>query len=140
MILLPFTNAIQPIKHVFILVVLVISISSCASSNPGFGQRGYTEQGKASYYSRKLQGRKMANGEPYRRGKLTAAHKSLPFGTKVKVTNLQTNKTVKVKITDRGPYAKGRIVDLSEAAAKRIGSVKAGVVPVEMKVIKPAAK
>lgn len=140
MILLPFTNAIQPIKHVFILVVLVISISSCASSNPGFGQRGYTEQGKASYYSRKLQGRKMANGEPYRRGKLTAAHKSLPFGTKVKVTNLQTNKTVKVKITDRGPYAKGRIVDLSEAAAKRIGSVKAGVVPVKMKVIKPASK
>lgn len=140
MIILPFTHAIQPLKQAFLLVLLLISISSCTSSNPGFGQRGYTEEGKASYYSRKLQGRKMANGEPYRRGKLTAAHKSLPFGTKVKVTNLQTNKTVKVKITDRGPYAKGRIVDLSEAAAKKIGSVKAGVVPVKMKVIKPAAK
>ncbi|GAB3203033.1 rare lipoprotein A [Pontibacter aydingkolensis] len=140
MSLLPFTKALKHIKQVFILALLIISTSSCASSSASFGQRGYTEEGKASYYSRKLQGRKMANGEPYRRGKLTAAHKTLPFGTKVKVTNLQNNQTVKVKITDRGPYAKGRIVDLSEAAAKKIGSVKAGVVPVKMKVIKPAAK
>ena len=102
--------------------------------------RGYTEEGKASYYSPKLQGRKMANGDPYRKGKLTAAHKTLPFGTKVKVTNLQTNKAVKVKITDRGPFVKGRIVDLSEAAAKKIGSVQAGVVPVKVKVVRPAVK
>ena len=135
-----FSQTLKNIKYTLVLAVFAICISSCASSSAEFGKRGYTEEGKASYYSRKLQGRKMANGEPYRRGKLTAAHKTLPFGTKVKVTNLQTNKTVKVKITDRGPYAKGRIVDLSEAAAKKIGSVKAGVVPVKMKVIKPAAK
>lgn len=78
----------------------------------------------------------MANGEPYKPQKLTAAHKELPFGTKVKVTNLQTNKSVKVKITDRGPFVKGRIIDLSEAAANRIGSKKAGVVPVKVKVLK----
>lgn len=123
-----------------IFTALIAFMSSCASSTPEFGRKGYTEEGKASYYSRKLQGRKMANGEPYRKGKLTAAHKTLPFGTKVKVTNLQTNKTVKVKITDRGPYVKGRVVDLSEAAARKIGSVKEGVVPVKLKVVKPAAK
>jgi rare lipoprotein A len=124
------------------LLVLTISLSmaSCAGSKANFGQKGYTEEGKASYYSRKLQGRKMANGEPYRHGKLTAAHKKLPFGTKVKVTNLATNKSVKVKITDRGPFVQGRIVDLSGAAAKRVGMMDSGVAPVKVKVIKPAAK
>ncbi|WP_460880215.1 septal ring lytic transglycosylase RlpA family protein [Pontibacter rugosus] len=113
-------------------------LSSCTSTAPRFGEKGYSEQGKASYYARKFQGRKMANGDKYRRGKLTAAHKELPFGTKVKVTNLQTNKTVKVKITDRGPFVRGRIIDLSEAAAKRVGMMDAGVAPVKMKVIKSA--
>ncbi len=80
----------------------------------------------------------MANGQKYRRGKLTAAHRTLPFGTKVKVTNKQTNKSVKVLITDRGPFVGGRIVDLSEKAARRLDFIKAGVVPVEMKVVKPA--
>lgn len=126
--------------YIIVLTALIACLSSCASSAPEFGRKGYTEEGKASYYSRKLQGRKMANGEPYRKGKLTAAHKTLPFGTKIKVTNLQTNKTVKVKITDRGPFVKGRVVDLSEAAARKIGSVKEGVVPVKLKVVKPAAK
>ncbi|CAM3390468.1 septal ring lytic transglycosylase RlpA family protein [Pontibacter korlensis] len=115
-----------------------LCLSSCASSAPGFGEKGYTEEGKASYYARKFQGRKMANGEEYRRGKMTAAHKTLPFGTKVKVTNLQTHKTVKVEITDRGPFVRGRVVDLSEAAAKRVDMMKAGVVPVRVKVVKSA--
>lgn len=82
----------------------------------------------------------MANGDPYRRGKLTAAHKKLPFGTRIKVTNLQTNRSVKVLVTDRGPYTKGRIVDLSEAAARRVGSIEEGVVPVKIKVLKPSRK
>ncbi len=123
-----------------ILAILALCSSSCASSNAEFGKRGYIEEGKASYYIPKLQGRKMANGDPYKKQKLTAAHKTLPFGTKIKVTNLQTNQTVKVKVTDRGPFVKGRIVDLSEAAAKKIGSVKAGVVPVKMKVVRAAKK
>ena len=123
-----------------VLGTLIGLLSSCASTSPAVGKRGYTEQGKASYYSNKLQGRKMANGDPYRRHKLTAAHRTLPFGTKVKVTNLQTKQTVKVKITDRGPYAKGRVIDLSEAAAKRIGSIEAGGVPGKGKVVEPALK
>jgi rare lipoprotein A len=117
---------------------VAVCLSSCASSSPAFGKKGYTEEGKASYYSPKLQGRKMANGEPYRRGKLTAAHRTLPFGTKVKVTNVHTNRSVKVTITDRGPFVKGRIVDLSEKAARRLDFIKAGVAPVAVKVVQPA--
>ena len=127
------------LRQALLLSTFVGLLSSCAGTSAAVGKRGYTEQGKASFYSNKLQGRKMANGDPYRRHKLTAAHRTLPFGTKVKVTNLQTNQTVKVKITDRGPYAKGRVIDLSEAAARRIGSIEAGVVPVKVKVVKPAA-
>lgn len=133
-----FSTALRASKTTIAAAAVAMCLSSCASSAPGFGEKGYTEQGKASYYARKFQGRKMANGDPYRRGKLTAAHKTLPFGTKVKVTNLKTNETVKVKITDRGPFVKGRIVDLSEAAAKRVGMMKSGVAPVQVKVVKPA--
>ncbi|WP_299706513.1 septal ring lytic transglycosylase RlpA family protein [uncultured Pontibacter sp.] len=121
-----------------LLVAIVLGSSSCTTSKPTAGQRGYTEEGKASYYSNKLHGRKMANGQPYNRHRLTAAHRTLPFGTKVKVTNLQTNKTVKLKITDRGPFVKGRVIDLSEAAAKRLDYLDTGIVPVKVKVIKAA--
>lgn len=78
----------------------------------------------------------MANGEPYRKGNLTAAHKTLPFNSKVKVTNQKNGKSVKVKITDRGPHTKARIIDLSMAAAKRLDMVDAGVIPVKIKVVK----
>ena len=113
-----------------LLLVAAIAITSCS------GSRKFTQTGKASYYSNKFQGKKMANGDRYRKGKLTAAHKTLPFGTKVKVTNQQNGKTVKVKITDRGPHVRGRIVDLSRAAANRIDMVEAGTVPVKLKVIR----
>ena len=124
-------------RFVFI-VGACLYLVSCVGSKPSLGERGYTEEGQASYYARKFQGRKMANGQPYKRSKLTAAHKTLPFGTKVKVTNLVTKKTVKVKITDRGPFVKGRIIDLSEAAAKRLNFIEAGVVPVRVKVVRQA--
>jgi rare lipoprotein A len=124
---------------VVFIFFLLIAGTSCTSSKPAAGGGlGYTEEGKASYYSSKLHGRKMANGESYNRNKLTAAHRTLPFGTKVKVTNLQTNKSVKVNITDRGPFVKGRVIDLSEAAAKRLNYIDAGIVPVRVKVVKPA--
>lgn len=129
---------IKWVKQAIAAGCVAICLSSCASSAPAFGERGYTEEGKASYYARKFQGRDMANGEPYRRGRMTAAHRTLPLGTKVKVTNVRTNKSVKVKITDRGPFISGRIVDLSEKAARRLDFIKAGVVPVELKVIQPA--
>lgn len=92
-----------------------------------------TESGRASYYADKFQGRKTANGETFRQSGKTAAHKTLPFGTKVTVKNLNNGKTVKVRINDRGPFVAGRIVDLSKKAAKKIDMVNAGVVPVEIR-------
>jgi rare lipoprotein A len=127
----------------FLLLIclpLLLSVASCSSSKPAFGERGYTETGKASYYSDKLRGNKMANGDRYRPGKKTAAHKKLPFGTKVKVVNPNNGKSVKVLITDRGPFVTGRIIDLSKSAAKKLDMMSSGVVPVQMKVIKPSPK
>ncbi|MGF7230895.1 septal ring lytic transglycosylase RlpA family protein [Arachidicoccus sp.] len=95
------------------------------------------ETGKASYYAGKFIGRKTANGETFRKRKLTAASKTLPFGTRVKVTNLSNGRSVKVRINDRGPFVKGRILDLSWKAAKRIDMLDAGVVSVRLKYRKP---
>lgn len=95
--------------------------------------RKVIETGKASYYSDKFQGRKTANGDTFRQRKRTAAHRTLPFGTKVTVKNLSNGRKVKVRINDRGPFAKGRIIDLSKKAAKRLKMVDAGVANVEIK-------
>lgn len=92
-------------------------------------------EGKASYYYGKWIGRKTANGEIYRRGDMTAAHKSLPFGTTVRVLNLRNGKAVVVRINNRGPYVRGRIIDLSLAAAEKLGMTKAGVVRVKVEVL-----
>ncbi len=92
-----------------------------------------TETGNASYYADKFVHKPMANGKKFSQHKLTAAHKTLPLGTKVKVINLSNHQSVKVRITDRGPFVQGRIIDLSKKAAKRIDMVEAGVVPVELK-------
>jgi rare lipoprotein A len=92
-------------------------------------------QGKASYYSGKWIGRKTANGEIYRRGDITAAHRSLPFGTKVRVANLKNGREVVVRINNRGPYIRGRIIDLSLEAAKRLDMIRAGVIPVKVEVL-----
>ncbi len=91
--------------------------------------------GKASYYYGRWIGRKTANGEIYRAHDVTAAHKTLPFNTRVRVTNLRNNKSVVVRINNRGPYIKGRIIDLSIAAAQQIEMTKAGVVPVKVEVL-----
>ncbi len=91
--------------------------------------------GKASYYAHKFQGRKTASGEIYDKNKFTAAHKDFSFGTKVKVTSLSNDKTVVVRINDRGPFAKNRIIDISYAAAKEIGMIKKGIIDVKIEVI-----
>lgn len=88
--------------------------------------------GSASYYANKFEGRKTANGERFRQSEMTCAHRTLPFGTKLKVTNLQNNKTIIVRVNDRGPYIKGRIVDLSLTAAKALGFVKDGYAKVKV--------
>jgi rare lipoprotein A len=98
-------------------------------------------EGKASFYSDEFHGRKTANGETFNTDKLTAAHPSLPFGTWVKVTNLRNGKDVIVRINDRGPFVKGRIIDLSISAAKELGIIKSGTVQVKLEAVqsKPTA-
>lgn len=93
-------------------------------------------QGRASYYYGRWIGRLTANGEIYRANDVTAAHKSLPFHTMVRVTNLKNGKSVIVRINNRGPYVKGRILDLSLAAARQIDMTQAGVVPVRAEVLR----
>ena len=96
------------------------------SSFGSFGQSLYSATGKASFYGKKFDGRKTANGEIFSNKELTAAHPNLPFGTFVKVTNLKNNKSVVVRINDRGPYVKGRIIDLSKAAADSLDFIHSG--------------
>ena len=92
-------------------------------------------EGKASFYSDQFHGRKTANGETFNTDKLTAAHPSLPFGTWVRVTNLRNGKDVIVRINDRGPFVKGRIIDLSTSAAKEIGLIKSGTARVKLEAL-----
>lgn len=96
-----------------------------------------TQQGKASYYAQKFNGRKTASGEVFRNRKRTAAHKTLPFGTRVTVTNMRNGRSVKVLINDRGPFVAGRIIDLSRKAARKIGMLQDGVTEVELKYRNP---
>jgi len=92
-------------------------------------------QGKASWYGSRFHGRRTASGERFNTYAHTAAHRSLPFGTKVRVTNLRNGRSVVVRINDRGPYARGRVIDLSKAAAESIGMLRSGVAPVRIEVI-----
>ena len=96
---------------------------------------GYTEEGNASWYGNPFHGRRASNGEIYDMYKLTAAHRTLPFETMVRVTNLNNGKTTTVRITDRGPFVDNRIIDLSQAAAREIESIGPGVVPVRIEVL-----
>lgn len=98
---------------------------------------GYTEEGNASWYGVPFNGRRASNGEIYDMYKLTAAHRTLPFETMVRVTNLNNGKSTVVRITDRGPFVENRIIDLSLAAAREIESVGPGVVPVRVEVLSP---
>lgn len=91
--------------------------------------------GKASFYADKFEGRPTASGEKYKHNRLTAAHKTLPFGTKVRVTNLTNNQSIEVVVNDRGPYVDGRIIDLSKSAAEKLGFVSLGLVDVKIEVI-----
>ena len=99
---------------------------------------GKVLEGKASYYSDRLAGRSTASGEPYDPKKLTAAHLTLRFGTRIKVTRVDTGASVIVKVNDRGPYGnRGRIVDLSRKAAEKLDMIRAGVVQVRVEILDP---
>ena len=94
------------------------------------------EKGKACWYGPGYEGRRTASGEVFNPGAFTAAHRNLPFNTIVRVTNLNNGREVKVRINDRGPFKRGRIIDLSEAAARELGMIREGVVPVRIEVLR----
>ena len=112
------------IRHLIFAATLVLSLASCS--------RKITETGKGSYYADKFEGRPTASGEKFDQGKMTAAHRTLPFGTKVKVTNVANGRSVTVTVNDRGPFAAGRIIDVSKKAANKLGIVDAGVANVKI--------
>ncbi|OWL91477.1 septal ring lytic transglycosylase RlpA family protein [Halopseudomonas aestusnigri] len=112
----------------------MLALAGC--SHLGGGKLGgATETGQASYYADKFEQRKTANGERYRHDALTAAHRTLPFGTRVQVTNLDNGRSVVVRINDRGPFVRGRVIDLSKSAFTRIGQVSSGLLPVKVVVL-----
>ncbi|WP_435103926.1 septal ring lytic transglycosylase RlpA family protein [Arhodomonas sp. AD133] len=98
---------------------------------------GFSQRGVASWYGRKFHGKRTSSGEPYDMYAMTAAHKRLPLPSWVEVKNLDNGRTAVVKVNDRGPFAKGRIIDLSYAAASKLGVVSAGTAPVAIRVVDP---
>lgn len=109
------------------MVLLMATAGALLASDP--------LEGDASYYADSLDGNKTASGDVYRRDELTAAHRTLPFGTRVRVTYLENGKSVEVVINDRGPHAKGRLIDLSGAAAEKIGLIDAGHGRVKLEIL-----
>jgi rare lipoprotein A len=117
-------------------VGLVLGCATDAEARRGKAVVGSVEEGSASYYGAKFNGRKTASGERYDPQKLTAAHKTLPLGTRVRVTRVGGGgRSVEVRVNDRCGCPHGRIVDLSLSAAKRLGMLKAGIVPVRLEVL-----
>ncbi|MCP4587207.1 septal ring lytic transglycosylase RlpA family protein [Pseudoalteromonas sp.] len=112
-----------------ILFALFSLIITGFSSAPSVS-KGVIEKGKASYYADKYHGRTTASGEVFNQQALSATHQTLGFGSRVKVTNISNNKSVIVTINDRGPFIRGRIIDLSKKAFSQIASVKQGVIDV----------
>ena len=122
-----------------IAVVATLALAACADlpfNIPGNGSERptFSELGLASWYGRGHHGKRTANGERFDMNHMTAAHKTIELGTVVRVTNLETGDTVKVRVTDRGPYIRGRIVDLSDKAARRLGIREAGIARVRVEI------
>src|SRR5574337_879684 len=120
-------------------LALAVLLSGCGlvrrAPRPIETQPGAVQTGTASWYGPGFHGNRTSSGEIYDQYDLTAAHQTLPLGTRVAVTNLQNNRTVEVRINDRGPFVKGRAIDLSYAAARNLGMIGPGTVPVRIEVL-----
>ena len=115
----------------FLITAILTFVALAASA------QDYQATGVASYYGKALHGRMTSSGERFDMNKMTCAHRTLPFGTILNVRDLKTGRSVKVRVTDRGPFGRGRIVDLSLAAAKELGIVSRGIAQVEVTIAKP---
>jgi hypothetical protein len=125
----------------YILILALSAMPACSTVTKGVGgydvySEGCKERGFASWYGNDFHGRPTASGEVYDQDKLTAAHRRLPLGSVVRVINAENGRKVEVMINDRGPFVNGRIIDLSLAAAERVGMVEAGTSPVWLEVVR----
>ena len=150
--------ASRPSKWFSLSLLVLLGATGCATTRPtaaldppdppdppahGHASHGHTKHehshhgqtGYASYYARAHDGLRTASGERYDMDELTAAHRTLPFGTRVRVTNLENGRHVVVRINDRGPFRKGRVIDVSYAAARKLGLVHSGVAKVRVVVL-----
>jgi len=127
----------RPSLLIALSALILTIISSCSTVQYKTDPKliGYAEHGIASFYAMKFQFRKTSSGDRFNQLALTAAHRSLPFGTKVRVTNLVNKRSVTVKINDRGPFIEGRIIDLTRYAFSKIGDTEQGLIKVKLEVI-----
>jgi rare lipoprotein A len=127
----------------FLVVLILVGLAAVTSFGNNSGEQppriakatAKFETGIASYYGEKYHGRQTANGEIFNMHELTAAHPKLKFGTKVKVTHLANQRSVTVRINDRGPFVQGRVIDLSQAAATELQMVRAGLAEVKIEIV-----
>lgn len=116
-------------RHLSALALFIL-LAGCASHDTD--PDGYDRTGTASYYGSRHQGKRTASGERFNQHGLTAAHRSLPFGSRVRVTNLANKRSVVVRVNDRGPHSRGRLIDLSRGAAQKIGMLRSGTARVRV--------
>src|SRR5262245_57666730 len=131
----------SPLIRLTNVLLTITLVPACAASGGGFGpvysgsgssRVESSSVGTASFYHRSFEGRRTASGERYDRHRLTAAHRTLPFGSRVRVTNLENGLSVVLEVNDRGPFRKGRVIDVSEAAARELGFYRAGTARVRV--------
>ncbi|KPY75228.1 RplA family protein [Pseudomonas savastanoi pv. savastanoi] len=123
----------QPMRRLIFACSLLTLLAGCA--NHIIDPHGYDETGTAAYYGARHHGNRTASGEPFNQNALTAAHRQLPFGTRVKVTNLDNDRSVVVRINDRGPHTRGRLIDVSREAAEQLGMLRSGTAPVRVQAL-----
>jgi len=133
----------RSVSGLAVAAIAVLSLAGCSTARSDAGiatgesASAFIQTGEASWYGRPLHGRRTASGEIYDMYRLTAAHPDLPLGTRVIVTNMKNGRSVAVRVNDRGPYVRGRVIDLSYAAARALHAVSDGTVPVLIQVLEP---
>ncbi|MDN6857875.1 septal ring lytic transglycosylase RlpA family protein [Pseudomonas sp. CAN2814] len=123
---------LRPMALVGCLALLAGCSTTSYDSDSEVSGRGYRAEGTASYYGKAHHGKRTASGERFNQNALTAAHRTLAFGTRVRVTNLDNGRSVVVRINDRGPFGRGRIIDVSKAAAEQLNMLRSGTAPVRL--------
>ncbi|MBD9513447.1 septal ring lytic transglycosylase RlpA family protein [Pseudomonas sp. BGr12] len=123
---------LRPMALIGCLALLAGCSTTSYDSESEVSGRGYRAEGTASYYGKAHHGKRTASGERFNQNALTAAHRTLPFGTRVRVTNLDNGRSVVVRINDRGPFGRGRIIDVSKAAAEQLNMLRSGTAPVRL--------